>query len=374
MADRPKGFRRLMAAAIVLVALVLAAAVYVWRDDILRTRLDPKEPFQTYDPPPAPDYAQRSAWALMPNAPEAPTAGEPPADVFFVGPTTFDGGRHWNAPIDDPKADRLFRQVMAPNYAGPFVRVGRIFAPRYRQASLYTLMTLRDDAREARRFAYGDVAQAFRYYVAHYNLDRPFVIVGVEQGGTLATRLIAEEVAANPALRARLAAAYLVQTVVPSDNPPLPPCLAPKQTGCLAAWASVYDGEPERAQALLDRSLVWNDAGQLVNLGSRTPICFNPLFGAVVDAEAPARLNLGATNATGLEWGARPAFLTRQVGAKCDKGILRVTRPKSSSLKPSGSWTDRRRAPGYNVFFADLEADAGARVAALAEPGTTPAD
>lgn len=374
MADRPKGFRRLMAAAIVLVALVLAAAVYVWRDDILRTRLDPKEPFQTYDPPPAPDYAQRSAWALMPNAPEAPTAGEPPADVFFVGPTTFDGGRHWNAPIDDPKADRLFRQVMAPNYAGPFVRVGRIFAPRYRQASLYTLMTLRDDAREARRFAYGDVAQAFRYYVAHYNLDRPFVIVGVEQGGTLATRLIAEEVAANPALRARLAAAYLVQTVVPSDNPPLPPCLAPKQTGCLAAWASVYDGEPERAQALLDRSLVWNDAGQLVNLGGRTPICFNPLFGAVVDAEAPARLNLGATNATGLEWGARPAFLTRQVGAKCDKGILRVTRPKSSSLKPSGSWTDRRRAPGYNVFFADLEADAGARVAALAEPRATPAD
>ncbi|WGU38437.1 DUF3089 domain-containing protein [Phenylobacterium sp. NIBR 498073] len=374
MADRPKGIRRLMAAAIVLVALVLAAAVYVWRDDILRTRLDPKEPFQTYDPPPAPDYAQRSAWALMPNAPEAPTAGEPPADVFFVGPTTFDGGRHWNAPIDDPKADRLFRQVMAPNYAGPFVRVGRIFAPRYRQASLYTLMTLRDDAREARRFAYGDVAQAFRYYVAHYNLDRPFVIVGVEQGGTLATRLIAEEVAANPTLRARLAAAYLVQTVVPSDNPPLPPCLAPKQTGCLAAWASVYDGEPERAQALLDRSLVWNDVGQLVNLGSRTPICFNPLFGAVVDAEAPARLNLGATNATGLEWGARPAFLTRQVGAKCDKGILRVTRPKSPSLKPSGSWTDRRRAPGYNVFFADLEADAGARVAALAEPGTTPAD
>ena len=374
MADRPKGFRRLVTAAIVLVALVLTAAAYVWRDDILRTRLDPKEPFQTYDPPPAPDYAERAAWALMPKAPETPTADEPPADVFFVGPTTFDGGRHWNAPIDDPRADRLFREVMAPNYAGPFVRVGRIFAPRYRQASLYTLMTLRDDAREARRFAYGDVAQAFRYYVAHYNQGRPFVIVGVEQGGTLASRLIAEEVAADPALRARLAAAYLVQTVVPSDNPPLPPCLAPKQTGCVAAWASVYDGEPERAQALLDRSLVWNDAGQLVNLGGRTPICFNPLFGAVVDAEAPARLNLGATNATGLEWGARPAFLTRQVGAKCDKGILRVTRPKSPSLKPSGSWTDRRRAPGYNVFFADLEADAGARVAALAEPGTTPAD
>ena len=374
MADRPKGFRRLVTAAIVVVALVLSAAVYVWRDDILRTQLDPKEPFQIYDPPAAPDYAQRSAWALMPNAPDAPTDEEPPADVFFISPTTFDGGRHWNAPIDDARADRLFREVMAPNYAGPFVRVGRIFAPRYRQASLYTLMTLRDDAKEARRFAYGDVAEAFRYYIAHYNRDRPFVVVGVEQGGTLAARLIAEEVAPHPALRSRIAAAYLMQTIVPSDKPPLPPCIAPKQTGCLAAWASVYEGEPERAQALLDRSLVWNDAGQLVNLGGRTPICFNPLFGAVVDAEAPARLNLGATNATGLEWGARPAFLTRQVGARCDKGILRVTRPKSPSLKPSGSWTDRRRAPGYNVFFADLEADAGARVATLTERRGTPVD
>jgi hypothetical protein len=374
MADRPKGFRRLVTAAIVLVALVLTAAAYVWRDDILRTRLDPKEPFQTYDPPPAPDYAERAAWALMPKAPETPTADEPPADVFFVGPTTFDGGRHWNAPIDDPRADRLFREVMAPNYAGPFVRVGRIFAPRYRQASLYTLMTLRDDAKEARRFAYGDVAAAFRYYVAHYNFDRPFVIVGVEQGGTLASRLIAEEIAPNPALRSRIAAAYLIQTAVPSDRPPLPPCMAPKQTGCLAAWISVYDGEPERAQALLDRSLVWGDAGQLVNLAGRTPVCFNPLFGAVVDAEAPARLNLGATNATGLEWGARPAFLARQVGAQCENGVLRVTRPKSPSLKPSGSWTERRRAPGYNPFFADLEADASARVSTLTGQPSTAAN
>ena len=36
------------------VALVLSAAVYVWRDDILLTQLYPKEPFQIYDPPAAP--------------------------------------------------------------------------------------------------------------------------------------------------------------------------------------------------------------------------------------------------------------------------------------------------------------------------------
>ena len=190
-------------------------------------------------------------------------------------------------------------------------------------------------------------------------------MAGTDAGTSIPHGLIAEEVAANPTLRARLAAAYLVQTVVPSDNPPLPPCLAPKQTGCLAAWASVYAGEPERAQALLDRSLVWGPGAQLENLQGRTPICFNPLFGGVVEGEAPARLNQGATNATGLEWGARPAFLTRQVGARCEKGLLRVTRPQSASLKPSGSWTDRRRMPPYNLFYADLEADAAGRVEGL---------
>lgn len=365
MADRPKGFKRLVAATVIVVLLVVGTAAFVWRDDILRTRLDPKEPFQTYDPPAAPDYAVKTAWALLPANPVGPVASDPAADIFFVGPTTYDGGRHWNAPIDDAKADRLFKQVMAPNYAGPFVRVGRIFAPRYRQASLYTLMTLRDDAREARRFAYSDVVAAFRHYVEHYNQDRPFVIVGVEQGGSLAARLLAEEVATRPELKARIAAAYLMQTAVPANSPPIPACIAPGQAGCLAAWVSVFEGEPERAQAVLDRSLVWDEHGQLVNLQGRVPLCFNPLLGAASNAEAPARLSLGAANATGLEWGARPAFLTRQISARCERGVLRVSRPKSNSLKPSGSWTDRRKAAAYNLFYADLEADAKARVAAL---------
>lgn len=365
MADRPKGFKRLVTAGVILALLLVAGAAFVWRDDILRTRLDPKEPFQTYDPPPAPDYATKAAWALLPANPGAPSPSDPIADVFFVGPTTFDGGRHWNAPIDDAKADRLFRQVMAPNYAGPFVRVGRIFAPRYRQASLYTFMTLREDAKEARRFAYSDVVAAFRHYVANYNQDRPFVVVGVEQGGGLAARLLAEEVATNPKLKTRIAAAYLIQTVVPANSPPIPACIARDQPGCLAAWISVFESEPERAQAILDRSLVWDQDGQLVNLQGRVPLCFNPLLGAASNAPAPARLSLGAANATGLEWGARPAFLTRQVAARCEKGVLRVSRPKSSSLRPSGSWTDQRKAAAYNLFYADIEADAKARVGAL---------
>jgi len=346
------------------VLLFLGLATAAFWDDLMRTALDPKAPFQTYKPPPPPDYSQRSAWHLMPTTPEAPTADQPRADVFFVGPTTYNGGRNWNAPVTAALAGETFRRVMAPNYAGPFVRVGRIFAPKYRQASLYTQLTLREDARESRKFAYGDVAQAFDYYLAHDNGGRPFVIVGVEQGGTLATRLLAEKIAPDEALRARLAAAYLIATVVPADSPPIPPCVQRGQTGCVAAWTEVPANESDRAKVVLDRALVWNGA-ELENLKGRPALCFNPMLGATTQVMAPARLHQGAANATGLEWGARPAFLGRQVSAQCKGGVLLVTPPKSASLQKSGTWTDRRMVPGYNLFYLDLETDALARVSAL---------
>ncbi|MCC7268389.1 MAG: DUF3089 domain-containing protein [Caulobacteraceae bacterium] len=360
---KPRRWTRPWVLAAALLVVLLAGAAVIWRDDILRTALDPKEPFQTYDPPPAADYAERSGWLLMPPPDQVARPAAGAVDVFFIGPTTYDGGEHWNAPVDDRKAERLFRRVMAPNWAGPFVRVGRIFAPRYRQASLYTLLTLREDAREARRFAYGDIQAAFRAYIARYNPDRPFVLVGVEQGGSLAARLITQEIAANPDIRSRFVAAYLIETAA-LDDLGVPACRAPGEAGCAAAWMSARQGNIERGQRLLDRSLVWDGAGGLTHLKGRTPLCFNPLLGATTDAPASERLHKGAANATGLEWGARPAFLKRQVSAHCEHGILRVSRPKSDALRRDGAWADRAKMPGFNLFYADLEADAEARVAA----------
>jgi hypothetical protein len=367
MGGQFKGFKRwIFAGGALFLALILGAA-FIWRYDILSNALDPKVPFLTYHPPPAPDYGKRTSWALLPRDAAGAAPADRPVDVFFVHPTTFDGGRDWNGGIDQPKAQRFLSRVVIPNYAGPFDRVGRVFAPRYRQASLYTYLTLRDDAREARRFAYGDVLQAFRAYLVRYGHDRPFVIVGVEQGGSLAARLLREEIAARPALKTRLVAAYLIETAVPADeyapDALLPACERKAETGCVAAWISAPEGDFQRVQELIGRSLVWDSSDQLVNLEGRTPLCFNPLLGAVSPERAPARLNLGATNATGLEWGARPAFLQRQVSARCENGVLRTSRPKSSSLRDSGSWADRRKVDAYNLFYADLETDALARAA-----------
>ncbi|HEX8232257.1 MAG TPA: DUF3089 domain-containing protein [Caulobacteraceae bacterium] len=364
------------ALAVFLVALLLAAA-FVFRKDILRTALDPKVPFQTYDPPPAPDYGKASAWALLPGR-EAPVyQGAPPVDVFFIHPTTFNGGAEWNGPVNHPRADKVLNRVMIPNYAGPYYRVGRVFAPRYRQGSLYTQLTGREDAREARRLAYEDVRAAFGFYLQRLSGDRPFLIVGVEQGASIGARLLNEAVAPDPALRRRLVAAHLIGAIAPADafgpRAPVPACAAPAQPGCVLAYLEAPPEDDARAERLRRRALVWNDAGRLEPLGERAALCVNPLLGAATERPAPPVANLGAVNAANLEWGLRPAFLPHQAGARCRGGILEVTAPKSPTLKPANGWIERSKAPQFNLFYADLEADALRRARTWLSASSQPA-
>ena len=352
-----------------IVVAIVAVMIFIRRDDVMRASLDPQVPFQTWTPPPAPNYTQPAAWALIPKDPASWVAGDPPADVFFIHPTTYDGGRNWNAPFDQPAAARQLDRVMLPNYAGPFERVGRVFAPRYRQASLFAGLTNRDDAREARQFAYGDVRAAFLQFLTNYNRGRPIVIVGVEQGGQLAGRLLDELIAPNPALLKQVAGIYIIEAVVPGPryarpDAPVPACRARMQAHCLVAWVSARSDDSEDAKRIVERAFVWDFVGRQIPLGKREPLCVNPLFGSVSDAIADARLNLGAANASAMEWGGRPAFLPRQVSARCDHGVLRVSGPSSPSLVLAGAWADRQKVAPYNLFYADLEADAKARVAA----------
>ncbi len=357
----PRGLTLRQWAGVVGFALVflIAAAVAVWRGDILRAGLDPQIPFQTYTPPPAPDYADDAAWVMRDV--RIPDAG--PAAIFFLHSTTFDGGRNWNGPIGDAEADAYLARVVTPNYAGPFARAGAISLPRYRQASLYTRLTLRDDARDARTFAYGDAEAAFQAWLAIHPTG-PLVLAGVEQGGELIDRLVREHVANNPALRARVVAVYLIDAIVAADglSPNIPACATATSLGCVIGWSQVGDENDGAAWRRLRRALVWGDGGRLVDLAGRPALCVNPVSGAANEQAVPARLHRGAANATGLEWGVRPAFIDRAVATQCRNGILRHTELKTESFREVGSWADRRKARPFNLFYADIEADVERRV------------
>lgn len=342
-----------------LVAL-LAIAAGIWWGAIREALMDPGVAYQTFTPPPAPDYADPGAWALLPE-------GEPagPADIFFVHPTTYQG-RSWNAAFDAESAANRLSEVMIPNYAGPFAQAGRVFAPRYRQASLYTQLTLRQDAREARAFAYGDVRAALEVWAQVYDTGRPLVIVGVEQGGFIAQRLIDDLKTERPEIIARLAAVYLIETPVPASAPALPPCEARGQAGCLVAYLAEGVGEARLTRERLRHAAIWRD-GAPEPLGEEATVCVNPLTGTA-SGLADAETNIGAADASGLDFGEEPGFQARQVGAACQDGILMVTRPRSASLRGRRGWADAQRVRPYNWFYADLAADVLARVSGAGGP------
>lgn len=346
------------------VGAFLAFAFFYLQNDIHRNHLDPKVPFQVMRPPAAPDYTKAEGWYLDPAL--AGFYADPrKVDVFFVHATSFDGGKAWLGAVDSRAAQEEVARVQLPNYAAPFAIMGNIYAPKYRQASLYTQLTLREDSVEARAFAYGDVQKAFAEFLRTRRGGKGFVIVGLEQGGLLAERLLHDIVAPDPKLKSQLVAAYLLETLVPADlyaaaDAPFPPCQSRQQTGCIISYVTVDSGRPDKALQVLQKSVYWQGAA-LVPVGSQKALCVNPLTGSPTTETVDARHAAGATNATGLEWGIEPAVIARKVSAHCLSGLLFVDKPKSPSFEDGGSWEEQRKVNPYNLFYGDLQVDLQSR-------------
>lgn len=349
--------------------LLLAAAAWLMRDQVYQSFLDPGVPFQTYEPPPAPVYADSEAWAVRPML--AALEEDEPA-VFFVHPTLHTGGEHWNAALDRRSHQERLQRIYLPSYAGPFAETGAIFAPRYRHAALYAYMNNREDSLQARLLAYEDVRAAFDQFVHDIGADRPIILVGAGQGGEHATGLLLERVSRDDDLISRLVAAYILEAPVAAslfDGPlqSIPVCETPQATRCVVTFMAVRSDEAARIDAVTERSMLWNESGRLVPSSGVETACVNPLTWSPAEDYAPARLHRGGAAAEGLELGERPSPLANQTGAECRQGLLFVEQPRSRTLRRPSRLGETRRIPPFNLFYADLEADVTRRAALLAE-------
>ena len=114
----------------------------------------------------------------------ASSVSQAPVDCFYVYPTV-DAGRGPNEDIDASHAAEI---SVTRTQAAPFGRLCNMFAPLYRQATLRTLFT--PDRASSFATAYGDIQDAFRYYLGHLNQGRPFVLLGHSQGSGVLTQLV----------------------------------------------------------------------------------------------------------------------------------------------------------------------------------------
>ncbi|MCB2407156.1 DUF3089 domain-containing protein [Hymenobacter lucidus] len=328
------------------------------------TVIKPGKQFTAYRPATIPDYAQPDNWAALPTRrdsadlvplgsglrDEQKTAL---ADVFYVHPTTFYKRESWNADLADERLNRFTDNSTIRKQATVFNAAAHIYAPRYRQATLYSFFDEKStNGKEALELAYSDVKAAFQYYLAHYNQGRPIIIAGHSQGTFHATRLLHEFIDNNPKLRKQLVVAYLIGFKVKTDEyQTLRPCEDSTQTGCYVGWNSVAWGNeyPPFAGGVATNPLTWTRdtaaAPSHLNKGG-VPLSFNRIDTAVVDAKVH----------NGLVW----------MHAPQPTGYPRFLLPGRPELRHSFHIAD------YALFYLNLRRNAVTRVQAYTAQSQRP--
>ena len=357
-----------VALGVVLVCALAGGLAYAFRDNLARYALKPRAEFDRANAPPAPDYTNDGAWAMLPKKPLLK------ADLFFVYPSIYFGWDGWNSWIgDEAVRDRLVGDVV-PLYAGPFADAANIFIPQYRQASPFAFMTHNRSAQGARLLAYEDVEAAFKNFLSARNGNRPFAIAAQGQGALYAVRLLTTVVAKDEAVRERFLTAYLSEIALPLEEferslKPLEPCQEPEQLGCINVWHSAQAG----ARNDLPRTSfpVWDDATRFTTTRGRSLACVNPLTWTLDGRAADESMNSGAAqtdhrNQSGVSLSAPRS------GADCWNGLLFVDEQPPPLFTFTGPRYRDLYPPRVNLFFENTRQNFQRRLEAYRQATALP--
>ncbi len=353
---------------LVVIVLVIGATFYFDRPLLNAALFKPWHSFDAATLSPAPDYTHDDAWAALPdrrdNADVVPpgsgaTDNQAAAqvDVFFIHPTTYLSKGGWNAAYDEGGLTRIQLENGVLRFqASAFNGCCRVFAPRYRQVTLYAFLAAGDEGYPAFDVAYADVARAFDEFIAHRNNGRPFIIASHSQGSLHGMRLVAEKIIGTP-LQKRFIAAYLVGSASARDIgiPGFTPCATPVQTGCYINWNSVQNTKARGNWT--ERGISWI-GGRYQRLQGRPLTCVNPLIWTL-DGKADASANLG-----GMPFAKPDAPVGMPIknltGADCENGLLVVSPPAVVNF---GSWGGDYHIYDYNLFYMNIRANLDQRIA-----------
>ena len=312
-----------------------------------------KSHFRPENIPPAPDYSNPAFWAALPEKRDAADSvplgsglsdgqASAKADVFFIYPTIFTqkptDQYEWNANAADAVLNRNIQQSTILNQATIFNGDCRVYSPYYRQAH-YSVFTTEnpDDKKQALDLAYGDVRNAFQYYLDHFNSGRPIVIASHSQGSLHAERLILEFFDGKP-LQNQLVVAYIAGRAMRRDVfKNLKPVSNPQETGVWASWCTFHNGYfPKNYErwykgAVATNPLSWNEDRVMVP---------------------------NSANAGGVAFGFK--FVKRLADAQSQDGLLWTNKPyvRGRQFVRIRNW---HRAD-MNLYYMNIRQNTGVRV------------
>lgn len=310
----------------------------------------PSGDFEDYRPPPAPDYAQGNVfWAALPDMVDAADRSPAglsldrqdtvPADVFYIHPTTYISSNGWNQPLDDGEANKQIEIWALPAQAAAFNGCCRVFAPKYRQATIAAFFDTKGNGAKALDLAYGDIAAAFANFLEVRNKGRPFILAGHSQGSHHIHRLLNEAV--TPAMIAdQVIAVYMPGQPIPISAK-IVTCKSATDTGCQISWNT------QKVKASM-------------SIGEAGDTCVNPITWVTEPTVAAASSNLGS-----VDFGAQAKVEKDVVDAQCRDGFLIVTDVVSDNFAELPFGPGNYHRYDYSLYHMDIRANAVARVNAF---------
>ena len=253
------------------------------------------------------DYAKPESWLCLPGRADAcavdqtttivqadgktsieafKAAAAPAYDCFYVYPTvSTDPGGNSDMTIDEAER-RVVEQQLAR-----FASTCRVFAPMYRQVTLAALraVMMGQGAPGDAVLAYGDVRDAWNWYLKTENKGRGVILMGHSQGARMLQGLLTNEVDGKPAQK-QMIAAYVIgmnTPVVDGKYGSIPLCDKADQAGCLVSYVSFREASPPPANSRFGKTYA----------EGRRSACVNPaalLAGRASTGEAPLHAYLSA--------------------------------------------------------------------------------
>ena len=283
-----------------------------------------------------PDYADTDNWAYF-------GIGEDrAADVFLVCPTV-DMKDEYNMSMTDEETRGSFLGALNME-RGIYEDSARLYAPYYRQAAMKVYSLPAQEQETWKTIAYGDVSEAFGYYMEHENQGRPIILAGFSQGAEMCFRLL-EEYFGNEDLYRQLVAVYAVGWACSEEMtvryPQIVPASGTDDTGVVIS----FDCEaPEVGDTFI------NPAGKKV-------YSINPLNWKTDSTPAGKEENLGACFTT------YSGEIRQEIPGLCgcyidmERGALKVTDIEMSAYPPvvPGLPEGAYHIYDYQFFFRNLQ-------------------
>ncbi len=328
----------------------------------------PDHSFNPNDAVPQLDYSKESSWASLPfkkDEADLIPAGvvgvdqlNSEADVFFVHPTGYLKGHHWTDPLEKESATKENTKWMMANQASAFNGCCSIYAPYYRQASIYSYYDTDQLRKEIHAFVYQDVKKAFEYFIENHSNGRPFIIASHSQGTHHSIRLLAEEIDGTN-LYPRMVGAYIIGGEISKswmdkmNNVYI--CDSPAQLGCLVHWdtmnVTLINKDMHRYKNnICVNPITWKNKGLLSDLSDSKGSVY-------ISGNYSLELS-GDDGPKGETFGPLEAPIKEYVQAQCKNGILFASDQTGTRFQGFGGSSGNYHGLDFALFYMDIHENA----------------